>query len=135
MSVRRRKRLKAIVPTTSMADIAFLLNIFFMVTSNFIKEGHIELTQPASPDVAAMKESQISVTVDRNGDLWLQGRPCPVEVLEEGVKTLLLEHAEKTVMVKIDKDVRQEKYGPVFLALSRAGAELALLGQKEKEKE
>lgn len=133
MSIRRRKRLKAIVPTASFADIAFLLNIFFMVTSNFIKEGHIKLTQPRSPEIVAMKESPISVALDRNGELWLQGKPCPVEVLEEGVKTLIAELGHKTVMLKIDKDVRQEKFGPVFLALSRAGAELALIGQKEKD--
>ncbi len=133
MSVRRRKRLKAIVPTASFADIAFLLNIFFMVTSNFIKEGHIELKQPGSPEIEALKESQISVALDKDGELWLQGKRCPVTVLEEGVKVLIAELGEKTVMLKVDKDVRQEKYGPVFLALSRAGAELALVGQKEKE--
>ncbi|HUT34441.1 MAG TPA: biopolymer transporter ExbD [Planctomycetota bacterium] len=133
MSVRRRKRMRAIVPTASFADIAFLLNIFFMVTSNFIKEGHIELTQPRSPEIEPMKEGQVSVALDKNGDLWLQGKPCPVEVLEEGVKALIAELGEKTVMLKIDKDIRQEKFGPVFLALSRAGAELALIGQKAKE--
>ena len=133
MSVRRKKRLKAIVPTASFADIAFLLNIFFMVTSNFIKEGHIELTQPRSPEIEALKETQISVALDKDGELWLQGKPCPVAILEEGVKVLIAELGDKTVMLKIDKDVRQEKYGPVFLALSRAGAELALIGQKEKE--
>ncbi len=131
MSIRRRKRLKPTVPTTSFGDIAFLLIIFFVVTSTFIKEGHIELTQPRSPDIDAMKETQISVTLDRNGDLWLQGSPCQPEVLEEAVKTLIAQHGEKTVMLKIDKDIRQDKYGPVFLALSRAGAELALVGQKE----
>jgi len=133
MSVKRKKRMRTLVPTTSMADIAFLLNIFFMVTSNFIKEAHIEINQPSSPEIDAMKESQISVTMDRNGELWLQGKPCPAEILEEGVRALILEHADKLVMVKIDKDVRQEKYGPVFMALSKAGAELALVGQKRKE--
>jgi len=125
--------MKAIVPTASFADIAFLLNIFFMVTSNFIKEGHIKLTQPHSPEIQAMKESQISVALDRNGELWLQGKLCPVGVLEAAVKALIAELGQKTVMLKIDKDTRQEKYGPVFLALSRAGAELALIGQKDKE--
>jgi len=133
MSVKRRKRLRALVPTTSMADIAFLLNIFFMVTSNFIKEAHVEITQPSSPDISPMKEAQVSVTLDRDANLWLQGKPCPVEILEEGVRALILEHGDKVVMLKVDKDVRQEKYGPVFLALSRAGAEIALVGRKEKE--
>jgi len=133
MSIRRRRHLRALIPTTSMADLAFLLNIFFMVTSNFIKEAHVEVTPAASPDIEPMKETHISVTMDRYGGLWLQGKPCPVDVLEAGVRELMLEHSEKAVMLKIDRDVRQEKFGPVFLALSRAGAEIALVGQKEKE--
>ena len=116
-----------------MADLAFLLVIFFMVTSNFVKEAHVELEEASSPDVEPMKESQLSVTMDKNGDLWLQGKPCPAAVLEEGIRALILERGDKVVMLKIDKDIRQEKYGPVFMALSKAGAEIALVGRKEKE--
>jgi len=133
VSVQRKKRVLVRVPVTSMADLAFLLVIFFMVTSNFVKEAHVELEEASSPDVEPMKESQLSVTMDKNGDLWLQGKPCPAAVLEEGIRALILERGDKVVMLKIDKDIRQEKYGPVFMALSKAGAEIALVGRKEKE--
>jgi biopolymer transport protein ExbD len=116
-----------------MGDIAFLLIIFFMVTSNFIKEAHVEIEQASAPDIDVIKESQVSVTMDKDGNLWLQGQPCPVQVLEEGVSALVAEREEKVVMLKIDKDLPNGRFGPVFLALSRAGAEIALVGTPQKD--
>ena len=39
------------IPIASMGDIAFLLIIFFMLTSNFIQEAHIRLTPASAADV------------------------------------------------------------------------------------
>ena len=133
MPVRRRARLSFIVPVTSMGDIAMLLIIFFMVTSNFIKEAHVELTQPKSPDIERLKESQLSVSLDRDGELWLQGKPCPVDALESGIAALIEGRDDKVVMLKVDKDLPQEKFGPVMMALSKAGAEISLVGTKSEE--
>jgi len=133
MIVRRSKRISPLIPVASMGDIAFLLIIFFMLTSNFIKEAHVEVEQPSAPSIEPMKESQVAVTMDKDGELWLQGQPCPAEVLEEGVKALLVDREDKVVMLKIDKNVHHEAFGRVFLALSRAGAEIALVGKEERE--
>ena len=102
MKVRRARRIRPLVPVASMGDI-----------------------QP-------IKESQVSVTLDKDGALWLQGKPCPVGLLEEGARALLDEREDKAVMLKVDKEMTHDKYGPVFLALSKAGAEIALVGQQEK---
>jgi hypothetical protein len=37
------------------------------------------------------------------------------------------------VTLTVDRDAQQEVYGPVILALSRAGLEIALAGQEERE--
>ena len=132
MKVRRARRIRPLVPVASMGDIAFLLIIFFMVTSNFIREAHVEYKPATSPDIQPIEESQVSVTLDKDGALWLQGKPCPVGLLEEGARALLDEREDKAVMLKVDKEMTHDKYGPVFLALSKAGAEIALVGQQEK---
>ena len=123
------------MPIAAMADIAFLLIIFFMLTTNFITESHVELAEAPSPDVAPLEESTVSVALDRDGRLWLQGEPCPPEVLESGVAALLQDREDKTVMLKIDRGLPHEKYGPVFLSLSGAGAQIALVGTKTSEVE
>jgi biopolymer transport protein ExbD len=126
----KRKRLSVMVPIASMGDIAFLLIIFFMVTSIF-RESHIpDLEEAASVDIDKMKESPVSVVMDGNGGLWLQGKHCHPELLEGGVRALLEGREERLVMVTIDRRVCQDTFGPVFMSLSRADAEIALVGKK-----
>jgi len=125
---RKKNRIPILIPMASMGDIAFLLIIFFLLTSNFIKEGHVKIEQAESPDIEKLEESSVSVTVDADGEVWLQGSPCPVDILSRGVEALLDGQEKKVVMLKIDRDVPQEKFGDVILELSKAGAELALVG-------
>lgn len=133
MKVRRGHRIPPLVPVASMGDIAFLLIIFFIVTTNFIKEAHVKVDQPEAPGIVEMEESPISVSLDQDGKLWVQGQPCPIEVLEDGVAALLAEREDKVVMLKIDRTATNRDYGPIFLALSRAGAEIALIGTPENK--
>jgi biopolymer transport protein ExbD len=135
MSVKRRAHVDVAVPTASMGDIAFLLIIFFILTTSFAKEKQVKLKIPQSRDIVAMKELPVFVSVDKDGAVWLQGRRCAVEALDEGVRSAVASRAEKVVKLRVDKALRQDQYGPVFLALSRAGVEIALVGQQTKEKD
>ncbi len=128
---RKKNRIPILIPMASMGDIAFLLIIFFLLTSNFIKEGHVKIEQAEAPNIEALEESSVSVSVDENGEVWLQGSQCPMDILSRGVESLLANQDDKVVMLKIDRNVPQEKFGEVFLELSKAGAELALVGQEE----
>lgn len=128
---RRRRRIHFIIPVASMGDIAFLLIIFFMLTTNFIKEAHVRLDPPVSQDIDRIEETLVSVSVDEDGVVWLQGKECPIEVLQGGVEVLLENKQERVVMLKVDRELPHRAYGPVLMALSRAGAEIDMVGQKE----
>ena len=120
------------IPIVNIGDIAFLLIIFFILSSAFMREAYIKLTTPTSIDIARMKDTAVSVSVDLKGDVWLQGTRCNVENLDTGVMALLEGKKDKIVMLKIDKALTQKRYGPVLLALSKAGAEIALIGNQAK---
>jgi biopolymer transport protein ExbD len=116
-----------------MGDIAFLLIIFFMLTSNFMKNRAIELEEPTSPDIEAVKKTQVSVTIDQDGILRLQGEELDTDMLEGGVNALLQDSEDKRVQLKVDKKLTKDDYINVFMALSRANARIVLVGQKEDE--
>ena len=116
-----------------MGDIAFLLIIFFILASNFAKEAHIEFDPARSPDIEKMERSQVSVTIDKDGQIWLQGEECPVDLLDGGVEALLDGEDNKVVMLTVHMELPHDVYGEVFLKLSEAGAEIALVGEKGEE--
>jgi biopolymer transport protein ExbD len=135
MKLARRRKPSINVPTSSMGDIAFLLIIFFIVTSTFMQEAHVKLKPAASRDIKSMKEATISVTMDEVGVLRLQGLECRVETLDSAVTALLMDRTDKTVMLKVHKTLTEKQYGPVFMALSRAGADIALVGTQIKDQD
>lgn len=63
-----------VLPLASMGDIAFLLIIFFMLASNFMKTANADMEEPRSSDLEQQEAAKLSVTMDRNGDIWFEGR-------------------------------------------------------------
>ena len=130
MKIRRKKRQSLVIPMTSFGDIAFLLIIFFMVASVFMRESHIKVTPAKSPDVDKAKV-RISVVMDSEGKVWVDGEQCPVDSLESVVAAMLQDRSDKTVTLKIDKDRLQKEYGSVIKSIADAGSDVVLFGEKE----
>jgi biopolymer transport protein ExbD len=130
---RKRKPASTIVPIASMGDIAFLLIIFFVLTTTFAKEAKVKLEMATSPDITKLKDSQISVTQDAEGVIRVQGEECEMKDLKQKVQALVAGKDKKVVMLKIDKDLKHSAFKQIFLDLSEVGADIALVGQKEKK--
>lgn len=136
MRMHRRRRAAINVPTTSMGDIAFLLIIFFMVCSNFAKESGIKIKAPQAPDIEQIKESKVSVAIDAQGAIYLNGvAVSDAQGVEWGVAALLTGRTndlQRTVMFKCDKEIDKSVFEPVLAAISKAGGLVAAIGEKQK---
>jgi biopolymer transport protein ExbD len=82
------------VELTPLIDVVFLLLIFFMVSTTFIRETQLKLDLPqASGELQEMEGQFIEITVDRRGEYALNGRV----LVDNELKTLVraLEEARK----------------------------------------
>jgi len=139
---KKKRRNNIVVPVASMGDIAFLLIIFFMICSNFAKENY-QLKLPAAPSLAKLKESQISVGIDKDGGIYLGGVRVPdAQAIEYGVSAQLQERLKRLpegqddttarmVLFKCDRTISREIYAPVISAISRGGGIVAAIGQNQ----
>ena len=60
---------------TPLIDVVFLLLIFFMVSTTFIKESEIELTLPqATEDVREELVEKLEISIDHNGTVFVNQR-------------------------------------------------------------
>ena len=116
-----------------MGDIAFLLIIFFMLTSTFIREAHLPVSLPESPDIEQLGDGHVSVLMDQDGELWVQGRPCDLPDLPGILESELTSRPDDLVTLKVDRAVRQDQFAPVLAALSGTGATIAWLGDESHE--
>jgi len=109
-----------------MSDIAFLLIIFFLVTTNFMKESHIRLKLPKAE--AAMKEEKVqnSVSVDEDGVVWLNGEETDSLKLDLGNVLGAKQGEHRKVFLKCHRDLIYSDYMPVIQEINEAGGILVL---------
>lgn len=131
--IKRRKTSLPIIPTASMGDIAFLLIIFFMLASNFMKSANVKAEEPASPDVEPQEPALVSVIYDQDGQLWLQGVEIGMSELAGGVQVAVGDDRKLPVHVKIDKASTGVDFLPVIRSLSEAGVRIMLTGARADE--
>lgn len=134
MKMPPKRRREMMIPTASMGDIAFLLTIFFILTSNFAKEAGIKLKPASAMEVKTLQESRISVAIDEKGDLFLQGKQvADARAIEWGVAALI-QNAKtpeaRQVMLKCDKNADRSVFEPVLESISKAGGVIVAIGDK-----
>jgi len=71
----RRGRHEASVELTPLIDVVFLLLIFFMVSTTFIRETQLKIDLPeAAGELQEIEENVVEITVDRVGDYAVNDR-------------------------------------------------------------
>ena len=131
------RRIAPLIPTASMADIAFLLIIFFMLTTSFSQERtNVELPQSLIRTEVARDSAIIAITAD--GILRFTDGERPAFVLgsarEVGLLTAEIVQwiPEKEFLIKADRMVRYELIDAVLEQLRLNGAKnIGLLTEKQ----
>ncbi|MBI2190867.1 MAG: biopolymer transporter ExbD [Planctomycetes bacterium] len=122
-----QKKADPVIPVVSMSDIAFLLIIFFLVTTNFVKESHIRLKLPKAETGKKEDKIQHSVSVDQDGTIWLNGRKT--DNLKGELGALMVNRtdaSQRKVFLKCHRDLKRADFMPVIEQMNEAGAVLVL---------
>ncbi len=134
-----RDRMKNEINAGSMADIAFLLLIFFLVTTTIDVDKGIFVKLPPwseeEPDITKLKKRNVlSVLVNAQNQLLVRGEPAEVIDLKDRTKEFianprrqddLAEQPNKAIIsLKNDRGTNYETYLGVYDQLKAAYAEL-----------
>ena len=113
----------------SLADIAFLIIFFFMLTSTFMRD-RLTVTLPELARTAK-STSPITVVMDKQGRVYLDGQPVGgVLALEGELKGRLAgktDPRECEVRFRCEKTLTFKDYRPVYEAISHAGGVIAIM--------
>lgn len=130
-----RKALKAEIPATAMGDIAFNLLIFFVILAKSQDDSHLEWAPAEATNLQTSGQSIVSIVIDRENKLYLNGRELGVSELAGRIERLLGQRpaGERTVLLKIHKDTLAQRFEPVIEAVSQAGGELVHVVEDKKK--
>ena len=99
----KRKFEDAEIPTSSMADIAFLLIIFFMVTAVFSATKGLEFSLPKDDQNQPPEEEEATfVKVESDGSVMVDCKPMPLEGILDYLEPRLTRNPEKPVILYTD---------------------------------
>jgi biopolymer transport protein ExbD len=80
--MKKKQRVSGEIPTASMADIAFLLLIFFLVTTVFEEEKGLQIVLPEAQEIQEISQKNIlHIVVQPNGVVRLKRGESPSEQL------------------------------------------------------
>lgn len=84
-------------------DMVFILLIFFLVNTSFVKETGIEVTRPAASTAVVQKKGTILVAIDRENRIFMEQREIDIRAVRANVERALAENPEAAVVVVADK--------------------------------
>lgn len=128
MKVDRKARVTDEIPASSMSDIAFLLLVFFLVTTAFSTEKGMQLQLPEMESLEAKVSSQnmLKLEVRANGQVYVgygtERTPMPVPAIAPFVRSEIEKNPELICSVKTDDNALYEMMIDVLDELKKASA-------------
>jgi len=120
----QKKEIASEIFTGSMADISFLLIIYFMITSAFSADRGMDFALPEETDTPEIKqEDSIDVHVLRGGAVEVDAKGMPLEGILPYVLEKLKQNPEKPVILRTDPDATYGDMIRVFDLLRQAQSE------------
>lgn len=94
------------IDMTSMMDVVFIMLIFFIVTTSFVKEAGIEINRPAASTAQRQELANIMIAVSDAGAIWIDGRQVDIRAVRANVERLRAENPEGSVVIQADEASR-----------------------------
>lgn len=109
------------INTTPLVDVMLVLLIIFLITIPVITQT-IKMELPDAPNQASLdKPDDITIAVDKEGQIYWNIRPVTQEELLDRLKVEAVKVPQPEVHVRGDRDVRFEFIGRVMVMCQRSG--------------
>ena len=123
MAKQKRRFKGGEIPTSSMADIAFLLLIFFLVTTTIDMDKGLGMVLPAEgEEIEINKKNILNCLINSTGKVLLGGEAVEIRNLSKTVRQKIAQHDKLVISVKAHSASRYEDYVRVIDQLKQANA-------------
>ncbi|MGQ9427162.1 ExbD/TolR family protein [Gilvimarinus sp. F26214L] len=117
-----REEEESSVDLTPMLDVVFIMLIFFIVTSVFIKEAGIEVNRPDATTAQPKENVSILVAINANNEIWIDKRRVDVRAVKSVIERMRAENPEGGLVIQADNEANVK----TLTAVADAARELGL---------
>lgn len=109
------------IDMSPLLDVVFILLIFFIVTTVFVRETGVEVDKPQAISAQRLQQTVILLAITADGEVVFDGSHIGVAGVR-GTLEQLLQHDERPVVIQADKTVATELLVQVLDEAKLAGA-------------
>jgi biopolymer transport protein TolR len=133
---KHRKRLMAEINVVPYIDVMLVLLVIFMITAPLLTQGvQVDLPKAVANPVNNPDRETLVVTVDRNGNYFLDDREIGSDALQAKVAGILRLRPQTPVLIRGDLNVAYNEVVKAMVLLQAAGApSVGLLTQTPETK-
>jgi biopolymer transport protein ExbD len=97
---------EAEINITPMLDIVFIMLIFFIVTTSFVKEKGLEVSRPSNAPPKEIKKNKgpILVKIDANGNITMKGRMLEQKAVQANLEREKAEKPDSPLIIAAHPD-------------------------------
>jgi len=119
---------------TPMLDIVFIMLIFFIVTTSFVKESGITVSMPQAETASQQENTNIFIAITDRGEVWIDRRPVDPRSVRAIVARLHADNPEGSVIIQSDEEAATGILVDVMDQVRLAGVEgIAIAADKKAE--
>ena len=100
---RLRRKGASDINMAPLIDMIFILLIFFLVTTSFVKESGVDVERPTAATAQAKEKTNVVVGIDKEGVIYLENRIIDVRSVRGYMERFLAETPEGAVVIAADK--------------------------------
>ncbi|MCG8685827.1 MAG: biopolymer transporter ExbD [Desulfobacterales bacterium] len=100
---RKHKKGSVELNIAPLIDMVFILLIFFLVTTSFVKETGIDVARPTAATADVKPEASILIAIDDQNRIFMEHREIDIRAVRANIERILVENPEGAVVVVADK--------------------------------
>ncbi len=128
----KKKDEESTIDLTPMLDVVFIMLIFFIVTTSFVKESGIDVSRPSAKTAKKKERATILVAIGQSGEIWIQRRKVDIRSVRANIERLHAESPEGTVVIQADERSETGLLVDVMDQVRLAGVESIAVSAKQK---
>lgn len=130
----RHKKTSMALDIAPLIDIMFMLLLFFILTSSFVRPS-ISLKMPEASNKEKIEKQDIILSVDKDSNIYLNRQKVDLNELEKLLKQKLAHSKEKRIIFQGDENILYKKFVNVLDIVKRSGAKDINIAHEIKETE
>jgi biopolymer transport protein ExbD len=111
------------IDLTPMLDVVFILLIFFIVTTSFVRETGVDINRPSAATAVKKSKGNILIAIKPNGDIWIDNRNIDIRAIRANIQSLKARFPQSSVIIQSDQDARTGTLVKVMDQIRLAGVQ------------